>query len=389
MSGGRWWLVLFVSIGGVVAWKLREREQPEPQTAEIVPAPMIERGVRQAAALNEPVRVEDRWTKKNAEAIRLLESGDLERAVALFAQCAAGDPGEAVFRANLVEALARLARVEYEVVETRPLAIEHLSQAVELAPKRADLAELLRKWRAVAEVESEFWTDRSAHFRLSYDGDREELLGHGYDLVLRTLEEAYAEYADLFGVRPAEGGAQAIEVVLLEREEFDALTGLGHWAGGAYDGRIRVPVTDLGAERQRLVRVLRHELVHAFVRETGGRGVVGWLNEGLAEWLEEAVGAARAGALERSRRSAGAAGMRSLEELSGSLASLGSVEEIRAAYAQSVTLVAWIEHWYGERVLIEMVAGCREGVAVGVTFLARTRVELERVLEDLEQSLAD
>ena len=78
-----------------------------------------------------------------------------------------------------------------------------------------------------------------------------------------------------------------------------------------------------------------------------------------------------------------------MDELSGSLASLGSVEEIRAAYAQSVTLVAWIEHWYGERVLIEMVAGCREGVAVGVTFLARTRVELERVLEDLEQSLAD
>ena len=49
------------------------------------------------------------------------------------------------------------------------------------------------------------------------------------------------------------------------REEFSKLTGLGHWAGGAYDGRIRVPVTDLAKEERPLVRVLRHELVHAVV----------------------------------------------------------------------------------------------------------------------------
>jgi len=388
MSGARrWWLALLVAIG-VAAWRFWPSDDSLPQQLEVGGAPTIERGVRRAVAVTQSERVDEEWTKKNAEAIRLLGTGDFEGAVALFAECVAGDPTEDVFRANLAEALARLARMEYEIVETRLRAIGHLEQAVEFAPERADLAELLQRWKATAEVEEDFWTDHTAHFRLSYDGDREELLSGGYDLVLQTLEDAYAEYAELFGVRLAEGGAPAVEVVLLEREEFDDLTGLGHWAGGAYDGRIRVPVTDLDTEQQRLIRVLRHELVHAFVQEAGGRGVAGWLNEGLAEFLEEPAGAARAAAIERSRQKVSATAMRSLKELSGSLSSLGGVDEIRAAYAQSVSFVAWIEHWYGERVLFQMVEGCRDGAKVGDTFKERTRTSLEAVLEDLAQDLS-
>jgi tetratricopeptide (TPR) repeat protein len=329
----------------------------------------------------------DPWAKKNARAIELLKAGELSAAVALFSECVSGDPTEPVFRANLAEALARLAQEEYEVFETRSLAIEHLTQAVELAPERSELVKLLERWLAEEEVEGDFWTDRSLHFRLSYDGDREELLGRGYDLVLKTLEDAYSEYAALFGIRPAEGDEPLIEVVLLQRAEFSGLTGLGHWAGGAYDGRIRVPITNLAAEQQRLVSVLRHELVHAFVRSAGGRSVVGWLNEGLAEWLEEPAGAARDAAVERARRGAAGAPLRSLDELGGSLAALGSVEEIRAAYSQSLALVGWIEHWYGERVLFAMVAGCRSGASVAESFEDQTRVSLSQVLKDLEFDL--
>lgn len=389
MSGARAWALLFVALAGALAWKFWPREVVLPEPPPAVTPPVIERGVRRAAAVTAPERLEDEWTKKNAEAIRLLNDGALEEAVALFAECVAGDPSERVFQANLAEALARLARVEYEDVKTRPQAIEHLEQAVGLAPDRSDLAELLARWKAEAEVVGDFWTDRSAHFRLSYDGDREELLGRGYDLVLRTLEDAYAEFADLFGVRPAEGGEPPIEVVLLRRDEFSKLTGLGHWAGGAYDGRIRVPVSDLDKEERQLVRVLRHELVHAFIQEAGGRGVVGWLNEGIAQLLEEPAGAPRAAVIAEARERAQSDQIpfRSLEELGGTLASLGSVEEIRAAYVQSLAFVAWIEHWYGERVLFEMVSACRGGDSVQETFEARTRVSLEKALEDLAQDL--
>jgi tetratricopeptide (TPR) repeat protein len=387
LRGARGWVALVVAVAAVVAWRALPRAAEVVEPAVVVVQPVLERGERRAAVVEESQRPEDPWTKKNKQAIGLLGEGELERAVALFRECVAAVPGEAVFRSNLAEALARLARVEYELVATRARAIELLEEALQLAPEREDLAALLAKWIATAEVEGEFWVDRSAHFRLSYDGDRDELLGSGYDLVLKTLEDAYAEFAALFGVRPAEGGSPRIEVVLLERSEFDALTGLGHWAGGAYDGRIRVPVTDLEQERRGLVRVLRHELVHAFVREKGGRAVPGWLNEGLAEWLEEPAGASRERAVERARKSAGAGPMRSLDELGGSLAALGGVDEIRAAYAQSIALVSWIEHWYGERVLFEMVGGCREGVGVGASFLARTRVDLGQALRDLGQDL--
>ncbi|MCH2107410.1 MAG: hypothetical protein MK291_12290 [Planctomycetes bacterium] len=387
MSGARAWVFALVLLAAGITWRLWPREAaPAPLPPEVSP-PVIERGVRRAAVAPPPQRIEDEWTQKNARAIELLNQGELEEAVALFAECVAGDPGEGVFRANLAEALARLARELYEDVETRGLAIEHLEHAVELAPERADLADLLARWKAEAEVEGDFWTDRSLHFRLSYDGDREELLGSGYDLVLRTLEDAYAEFADLFGVRPAEDGEPAIEVVLLQREEFGRLTGLGHWAGGAYNGRIRVPVADLAREERQLVRVLRHELVHAFVQEAGGRGVKGWLNEGIAEYLEQPAGARRETAIQDARERASALELRSLDELGGTLASLGSVEEIRDAYTQSLAFVGWIEHWYGERVLFEMVSGCRDGVSLEATFEARTRVSLARALGDLAQDL--
>jgi len=387
MRGARAWTLLVLVLCAFATWRFWPQEGPQVEVISNDSPPVIERGFRQAAAVHEPERVEDQWTRKNAEAIRRLERGDFEGAAAFFAECVEGDPSERVFQANLAEALARLARMQYEDVRTRPQAIRHLEQAVELAPDRADLLELLLRWRAEVEVEGDFWTDRSLHFRLSYDGDRGELLGRGYDLVLRTLEDAYSEFAGLFGVRPAEGGQPAIEVILLRREEFSELTGLGHWAGGAYNGRIRVPVTDLDKEERQLVRVLRHELVHAFVQAAGGRGVVGWLNEGIAEYLEEPSGAPRSDAIARANDRARRVELRSLTELGGTLATLGSVEEIRDAYVQSLAIVGWIEHWYGEQVLFEMVSGCRAGTAVEETFEARTRVPLGKALEDLADDL--
>ena len=381
-------VVSLLALGASIAWWVMREDERVPINEAASGPPVIERGERESAANVESANAGDPWAVKNKRAIRHLNAGELSAAVALFSECVVGDPTELVFRANLAEALARLAQEEYEAVETRALAIEHLTQAVELAPEREELAKLLKRWLAAEEVEGDFWTDSSLHFRLSYDGDREELLGGGYDLVLKTLEDAYSEYAVLFGVRPAEGEEGPIEVVLLQREEFNGLTGLGHWAGGAYDGRIRIPITDLASEERRLVSVLRHELVHAFIRSAGGRGVVGWLNEGLAEWLEEPAGAARDRAVKRSRERAAKAGLRSLDELGGSLAALGSVEEIRGAYSQSLALIAWIAHWYGERVLFEMVAGCREGTSVEQSFEAQTRVQLAQALKDLELDLS-
>ena len=67
----------------------------------------------------------------------------------------------------------------------------------------------------------------------------------------------------------------------------------------------------------------------------------------------------------------------------GSLASWTDPEAIRRAYAQSLVLVDQIAHDYGERVLVEMVAGTRAGRSAQESFRAQTRLELETVLADL------
>ena len=58
------------------------------------------------------------------------------------------------------------------------------------------------------------------------------------------------------------------------------------WTAASYDGRIRVPIRGALDQSERLERVLAHEYVHAVVAMLGGRNVPTWMNEGLAEVLE-------------------------------------------------------------------------------------------------------
>ena len=261
--------------------------------------------------------------------------------------------------------------------------IELLERAFELAPDREGLEDRLGQWRREAEVEGGFWREGSASFELSYDGERAELL-HESHRVLDTLEAAYGELREAFGRDPVvEAGGRRIRVVLYRRESFDRVTGLGDWAGGAFDGTIRVPVGDLEGKEAALTRVLRHELVHAFVQAVGGSGVPGWLNEGLAQWLE----APPAGLVAVARSRLSKATLFGLEELGGNLASWKDAEAIHLAYAQSVALCDFIAYHYGERVLFRMVAGCAQDRTVQESFEASTGVPLAAVLEDLRADL--
>ena len=328
----------------------------------------------------EPAQPTD-FSAKNRAAIGALEAGELERAVALLEECVAGLPDEAVFRRNLAEALARLAIDKREREHRCADCIALLERAHQLVPEREDIAALLERWRAEAQLEEGFWRDRSSHFELSFDGDRDAILT-GAHRLLDVLEEAYTDLSELFVHYPAEAGRAPIEVVLYEREGFSLLTGLGDWAAGAFDGRIRIPVGDLGAEEGRLREVLRHELVHAFVREVGGTSVPGWLNEGVAQWLE---GGDRR-VVEYSRRQLVGKELFSLDKLEGSLASWQDTDAIALAYHQSLAFCDYLHAQYGERVLIDMIkAGDEQGPAA--LFEQWTGVQLTGALADFGATL--
>ncbi len=391
--------LLCAGLLGFVALQLREllagsqglRVQPltppidaaASATQEILP------GARPSPALLEvPDDPADNLYAENNAAVRALDQGELERAVEILERCHAARPEEETFTHNLAEALARLAQrdVEAEDVETREGALVSLQRASELAPERAELKQLLERYEKNLGAERGFWRKKTLHFEISFDGDRSELLG-GTGPLENELEWAYQEIGELFNFFPVEAGHPRIRVVMLKRETFDAVTGLGDWAGGVFDGTVRVPVENLSSEEERLKRALRHELVHAFVHEAGGSSVPGWLNEGLAQWLEAPFLVDRPRDVDAARERLKDHALFPLERMRGTLASWQDVGEIGLAYAQSLAFVDYLRRMYGERLLFDLVRGCKQGRTPEDTFREIIGVDLALVQEDFAGDL--
>ncbi len=363
--------VLYQSSALVDSVRATREEPPAPVVAEPGPAAPVEAppSLPLTQPLAAPRDVHAELYEKNVAAVEALEQGELARAIELLERCLAEKPDEPAFAHNLAEALVRTAQQEVlaEDAEVREAAIGHLRRAIALAPGRAELPGLLERWEKSLASEAGFWRKKTVHFELSFDGDRSELLA-GTGPLESELESAYHEIGELFGYFPVEAGRPRLRVVLLARAQFGSVTGLGDWAGGVFDGTVRVPVEDLASEQQQVKRALRHELVHAFVHETGGSSVPGWLNEGLAQWLEAPFWVDRPHDVEKARGRLDGVQPFPLERLRGTLASWKDVGEIEIAYAQSLAFVDHLRRTYGERLLFDLVAGCKEGRTPEETF---------------------
>ncbi len=322
----------------------------------------------------------DPWVAENNRAARLLGEGELESAIEVLERCHAAQPENDVFRRNLAEALVRSAYAHYADHRIQE-ALAALSRALDLEPEREDAARLesIRAgWLDESRIEERQWTESSDLFELAYDGERVDILEHS-QAVLDHLERSYDRFREWFGRDPVrEGVSRRIRVVLYRPEEFDRITGIGDWAGGAFDGVVRVSLASFDPTGTRWKAVLDHELVHAFVRALGGIEVPGWLNEGLAQILEPGtpdLGGAR-------ERLAGGP-LIALERLEGSLAGWEDPAEILRAYAQSLLLVERIHREWGEEALRRMILSCGRGVSPDRSFQSWTGVPLSAVVEDL------
>jgi tetratricopeptide (TPR) repeat protein len=301
------------------------------------------------------------WVKRNNDGLKALDEGDFATACAYLEECVEAHPEQKIYSQNLVEALSRLARGLWDQGD-RKEAIWKLERAVEIcatlnvAAQRPDLVRLLERWQREFAVEGDFWQDTSQHFELSYDASHADL-ANGFQDVIDLLETAYADLRDFFGEDPVFNRGRRLQVVLYRRSNFDTVTGLDAWAGGAFDGSIRVPVKDLAAEMHGLDPLLRHELVHAFVQDIGGMSVPAWFNEGLAQWIsgEREMGLRRAQQL---FTGPDAQPFFTMEELGGSFSRWTDETEVKRAYTQSVVLVDALANRYGERLLASL---CAEG----------------------------
>ncbi|HEX6945722.1 MAG TPA: hypothetical protein VF196_05975, partial [Casimicrobiaceae bacterium] len=80
--------------------------------------------------------------------------------------------------------------------------------------------------------------------------------------------------------------SQTLSVVLYSNQQFFDITRAPAWAGGGYDGRIRLPVGGALKTPADFDRTVTHEFVHAAIASAVPRGVPTWVDEGIASYLE-------------------------------------------------------------------------------------------------------
>lgn len=121
----------------------------------------------------------------------------------------------------------------------------------------------------------------SPRFTITYRADE-----HGTIVsdIAAVLETTLSEWERAFNLGFATFHR---DVLLYPGERFQDLVTEGpRWAQAVYDGRLRIPV-NAADEATRRERVLRHELAHAMLDEVAGaRRLPGWVQEGVAQYLE-------------------------------------------------------------------------------------------------------
>lgn len=189
-----------------------------------------------------------------------------------------------------------LALIEYRQGRSKE-ALTRVKEAVRLAPEDREARALQKRWELEAEWTGKFSERSAGRFLLRLDPDlparRVEELVQMLERARGSLVEALA-LGDLPARPPGASRARpgVLAVTLMTTERFRRATGTVHWVGGLYDGQIKLPVSpergDVAAEAE-LVAAVRHELVHAAIRDLGPE-CPNWLNEGLAQYFEVSAG---------------------------------------------------------------------------------------------------
>ena len=242
-------------------------------------------------------------------------------------------------------------------------AIKLYETAQRLSPTNGQVQQRVDEWRKEYELQRRFHEVRTEHFSALFELDADEPLVR--DAVER-LESAYERIGRTLGVYLSE----TIIVVLYSRDQFNEVTKLAAWSAAAYDGRIRVPLSDALKQPGELDRVLSHEFVHAVVARLGGRTVPAWLSEGLATVLEPAGSEDVEARLEES------SARPALSDLHRGFTRLER-PEAEIAYASAARAVRRLLEQHGMPALVALLQDLARGEPFARAFAQRTAMRYE------------
>jgi tetratricopeptide (TPR) repeat protein len=218
----------------------------------------------------------------NEQGWKALQDGDADRAMARFTEALTlrpsdpvlllgagasahvqGKPRDAMTRLKraleieprLTEASKLLGAIAYQQGETE-LAIRTYEAALKFAPNDAHLTAELAVWRDDAKAHERFEERRYDRFRVMFEGRAEESLAAQATAILNS---AFWRITGTLGEFPAD----TVVAVLYTEKQFRDITRAPEWAGGQYDGRIRIPAAGAPQNPELFERVLTHELAHA------------------------------------------------------------------------------------------------------------------------------
>lgn len=208
------------------------------------------------------------------EAMALLKTGQYEEAVAILDQALSLDLQNAATYLLLGNA--------YYADGRMPEALEALGKSIDMGGGEQASAlrdKVSREWQ----VEQQMANEASGHFHIAFvDNDQTAQLA---EEILKKLEEAYDDLGSDLAYYPD----VRVPVLLYSSEDFSVVTGSPHWAGGVYDGKIRLPLGGMRQLSVPLEGLLYHEYTHVLVHFMAGGQAPAWLNEGLAELAERRI----------------------------------------------------------------------------------------------------
>ncbi len=268
------------------------------------------------------------WANKNEEAVISLKNAD--------------DLEHYPYRTKKFLAFA------YYRLNDLALSLEYAEDAAEYG-QDGELKRLIAKLKREENVMRRYKDLGTENFLIQFSREEHD---ETRTIVSDYLKEAYREIGKELDYFP---NKQFVVILYNERDFFDVTRAPG-WAGGLYDGKIRLPIRGLSGQNDILRSVIFHEFTHALISEITQKCPL-WINEGLAEYFSSD---------ETNLNIKKPIPLKYLEKRFPS----GNVAYVSLAYRTSHSAVSYMIDKYGIYSMMELLENFGEGMDLNKAFIS-------------------